>query len=54
VYEVKISLTIAGNLPKRAKRHAANKNISISELVETYFEQLTDLKQQKNYSGTGG
>lgn len=39
--KARINLTIDENLLERIKRYAAGKKTSVSELVETYFKNLT-------------
>lgn len=38
--KVKLNLTIDGRLLNRIKRYAANRQMSVSELVENYFKNL--------------
>jgi hypothetical protein len=46
--KVRINLTIDDSTLNKIKRYAANKQISISEFVETYFKNLTKAGKQKN------
>jgi DNA-directed RNA polymerase beta' subunit len=46
--KVRINLTIDDHILNKIKRYAANKQISVSELVETYFKNLTKPDKRKN------
>mgnify|MGYP000754730177 CR=1 FL=1 len=46
--KVRINLTIEGNLLNKIKRYASNKQMSVSELVESYFKSLTKPVKKKN------
>jgi hypothetical protein len=46
--KVRISLTIDESIVRKVKQYAANKQVSVSELVETHFKGLTRSVNQKN------
>jgi hypothetical protein len=46
--KVRVNLTIEDNLLTRIKRYAANKKMSVSELVESYFKDLTKPNRKQN------
>ncbi len=44
----RLNITVDKKLKKQIKSYAKQRNISISELVENYFEQLTKSGKQKS------
>jgi hypothetical protein len=46
--KVRISLTIDESIVGKVKQYAANKQVSVSELVESHFKGLTRSVNQKN------
>ena len=44
----RLNLTIDGALLEAMKAYAARREMSVSELVENYFKQVTKLVQRKN------
>lgn len=46
--KAKLNLTIDDTLLLRIKKYAANHHVSISELVETYFHNLTKASKKMN------
>jgi hypothetical protein len=48
VMKARLNLTIDNSLLERFKLYAANKQVSISELVEEYFKSATKPKTRKN------
>lgn len=46
--KAKLNLTIDDSLLAKIKRYAASRKISISELVETYFNTITKTSKKPN------
>ncbi len=46
--KVRLNLTIEDRLLDKIKRYAANKQTSVSELVENYFRNITQPSRRKN------
>ncbi len=42
----RLNITIDENLIKRVKIYAKNRDVSVSELVENYFRQITESEKQ--------
>jgi hypothetical protein len=45
----RLNLTIDDSLLKRIKLYAEKRQISLSELVESYFKNITKLRQKENF-----
>jgi hypothetical protein len=46
--KVRLNLTIEEGLLNKIKRHAASKQVSVSELVEEYFKTITQQREHNN------
>ncbi|GAA0537385.1 DUF6364 family protein [Chitinophaga japonensis] len=46
--KTRLNLTIEENLLQRMKMYAARQHVSLSELVESYFERLTQPVKRKS------
>lgn len=46
--KAKLNLTIDDSLLAKIKRYAASRKVSVSELVETYFNTLTKASKKQN------